>query len=365
MKQVLTLWDTAGRVQRMEAVPHRARPHAGRATAARGLGRAYAAGSSPAGLMLLAAASWGLGLVMTKVTLQQLAPLDVLAVELAVGAVVIGAVLLARRRVGTLRQWRAFAVLGLLEPGLSYGLGDFGLAHTSASHGALLVASDSIFAVLVARLVLSERLAPRTAVAVVIGFAGSVAIGASGGGAHMGSALGDVLVLAGTASAAGYTVAARRLADTEADAVTVTAVQLLAASVVSLPLLAYAAASGHSRLLDADSAHLLAAVATGVLTTAVPFLLFNVAIREVEIASAALLLNLTPVIGAVLAAVLLGEALTALGLIGGGVVLVAALGAQAGAAAPTLSARPAGSEIDTRSWKALFRSRGGSRATRV
>src|SRR5436190_20681365 len=247
-------------------------------------------------LMALASLSWGAGIVMTKITLEQLAPLDVLAVELVVGAGVVWAVLFARGGVGRLSGWRGFALLGLLEPGLSFALGDFGLNMTGAAEGALLVASESLFAVVLARLVLNERLSARAAVAVGVGFAGSLLVGIGQTGAGTSSLFGDALVLGASAAAGAYSVAARRIAARgTADAVTVTAVQLLFAAIVSIPLVALGAAGGHSHIADADSAHLIAAVTTGLLSTAIPFLLFNVAIRDVEVAGAALIGNLIPV----------------------------------------------------------------------
>src|SRR4051794_18943884 len=154
-----------------------------------------------AALMTLAACSWGLGIVMTKITLEQLAPLDVLGIELVVGATVVWGALLLRGAAGAFCGWRAFALLGLLEPGLSYALGDFGLDQTGVTDAALLLASESLFAVMLARMVLSERLSPRAAVAVGVGFGGSifVALGATGGG-HT-TLLGDLLVLGSAAAA--------------------------------------------------------------------------------------------------------------------------------------------------------------------
>src|SRR3954447_23283406 len=98
-----------------------------------------------AALMTLAACSWGLGIVMTKITLEQLAPLDVLGIELVVGAGVVWTVLLARGRRRAFAGWPAFALLGLLEPGLSYALGDFGLDRTGAVDAALLLAPETLF----------------------------------------------------------------------------------------------------------------------------------------------------------------------------------------------------------------------------
>jgi drug/metabolite transporter (DMT)-like permease len=286
---------------------------------------------SAVALITLAALSWGLGIVLTKLTLEQLAPLDVLGVELLVGAAAVGLALVVRGDVGAFDGWPAFAALGLLEPGLSFALGDFGLDRTAAVDGSLLIASETLFAVMLARVVLGERVSSRVAFAVGVGVAGSVLVALGGvGGSGERSVLGDVLVLGGTAAAAAYTVAARRVArNGEPDALKVTAVQLAAALLVALPLVAVAAASGHSEIGNADGAHLAAALATGLLTTAIPFLLFNVAIRDVEVASGALILNLVPIIAAALAVVLLGEGLGLLQLAGGAAVVGAAFSAQA------------------------------------
>jgi drug/metabolite transporter (DMT)-like permease len=282
----------------------------------------------PVGLIAAAAVSWGLGVVMTKVALDQLEPLDVLGVELVVGAAAVWGALLIRGSggAGAFTDWRAFALLGLLEPGLSFALGDFGLDKTGAADGALLIASETLFVVVLARLVLTERLTQRTGFAVAAGALGSAAIGLGAVGDGQTTLLGDLLVLGGTAAAAAYSVLARRVArDTEPDGLTVTAVQLLVAATVCLPLVLLGAASGHSHFADADAAHLLAGVATGLLTTGIPFLLYNIAIRDVDAAPAAVVLNLVPIIAAVLATVLLDERLGALQILGGVAVIAAAL----------------------------------------
>ena len=280
------------------------------------------------GLLTLAALSWGLGIVMTKITLEQLRPVDVLGIELVVGAAVVCGVRLARGG-GGIPAWRSFALLGLLEPGLSYALGDFGLDKTGAADAALLVSSETLFAAVLARLVLCERMSRRVAFAIGAGFAGSVVIGLGATGSNGASVVGDILVLGSSAAAAAYTVAARRIARAgQPDALSVTAVQLVVATIACTPLVVVAMAAGQSNLGQADAAHMLAAVATGLLTTAIPFVLFNIAIRDVEVAGGVLVLNLVPVIAATLAVVLLGEALGAVQLLAGGVIVLAAFGVE-------------------------------------
>jgi len=281
------------------------------------------------GLLASAAFSWGLAIVLTKVALEQLAPLDVFFLETSAGTTALWAFLLIRGRRPALSHWSTFAALGLLEPGLSFVAGDFGLAHTGAADAALLLASESLFAIALAWLVLSERPSNRAAMAVVVGFAGSVVIGLAPTADHA-TVLGDGLVLLGSVAAAAYSVAARRVAvDLDADPLSVTAVQLLAGAALSVPLLLGSAASGHSELGHADAWHLLIGAATGIASGAVPFLLYNAAIRDIEVAGAALVLNLVPVFAVMLAIVLIGEHPGVVQLVGGALVVVAALAAEA------------------------------------
>ena len=280
------------------------------------------------GLLAAAALSWGLSAVLSKLALRQLAPLDLLGIELVIGTAFVWLVLLARGGPASLRQWKHFALLGVLEPGLGFALADYGLARTGASQGALLLASESLFAIVLAWIVLGERLRGRIGIAVAVGFAGSLLIGLEPGGG-MNTVLGDGLVLASSAAAGASAVLARRVASNEgADALTVTAVQLLSATVLAAPLIAVGATTGHSHLASADSSYLLAAVATGVAGSALPFLLYNLAIRDTAVTAAALILNLIPVFGAGLAVAILGERPSVPQLAGGALVVLAAAGAE-------------------------------------
>ena len=112
----------------------------------------------PVSLTLMAATSWAIATVLTKVALAQIAPLDLLGIELASSALAMGVLLAARGRPFLPTAWPVFAAIGILEPGLSFGLFDFGLAHTGAADGAILIASQSLFGVLLARVLLGERL---------------------------------------------------------------------------------------------------------------------------------------------------------------------------------------------------------------
>lgn len=282
----------------------------------------------PSGIMLLslAAASWALATVTTKVTLEQLTPVDVLAVEVSVGAGAVWLALLLRGGAArAAHRWRS-ARLGLVEPALTFALFDIGIDRTGAADAAVLVAAQSIFTVALSWLVLRERTTARVGAAVALGFAGVVVVGSDGSG-HGATVLGDVLVLASSAAAGVSAVLARRIGTSGgSDAVTVTAWQLLAAAIACAPVLGVAALAGRSTLGAADPAHLLAAIATGLLGSAVPFLLYNTAIRDLNVSVASVILNLIPVFGAGLAILFLGNSLTPVQFAGAAAIVLAALG---------------------------------------
>ena len=281
----------------------------------------------PLSLMVVAAASWAAATLLTKVALRELAPLDLLGVELFSSAVAMGCLLACRGRPFLPRNWPAFAVLGLLEPGLSYGLFDFGLSHTGAADGAILIASESLVGVLLARILLGERVSPLTRAAVAVGFAGSALVALAETG-HRASPLGDVLVLAASAAAATNGVGVRRMS-AKADNLAATTTQLVSAALFAAPVILVADTGGTLRLASADASHLLAAVATGLLGGAVPFLAFNLAIRDLTVAQAGLILNLIPVLAAGGAVVALGERPRWPEILGGMLVVGAATAAAA------------------------------------
>jgi drug/metabolite transporter (DMT)-like permease len=273
----------------------------------------------PVSLTVVAASSWAVATVLTKVALGELAPLDLLGIELISSAVAMGVLLVARGGPFLPKAWPVFAVIGMLEPGLSFGLFDFGLARTGAADGAILIASQSLFGVLLARVLLGERISPLTRAAVTIGFVGSALIGLAetGHGTTLG---GDLLVLSASAAAAAAGVGVRRMS-AQADNLAATTTQLVSAALLAGPLILVSELGGGSHIGGADFGHLIAAVATGLLGGAVPFLAFNLAIRDLTVAHAGLILNLIPVLAAGIAVATLGERLHWAEILGGALVV--------------------------------------------
>ncbi|HEY2603669.1 MAG TPA: DMT family transporter [Thermoleophilaceae bacterium] len=273
--------------------------------------------ADPRLLLIAAAASWGTSTVTSKYALGGLTSTDLVGVEVGVAAVLLLSAAAWRGALRPTRNWPAYAALAFFEPGLTFALFNAGLIHTSATDGALLVSLESLFAVLLAVVLLRERANALFFVAAALGFGGAALVSLEGGSTSA-SIGGDLLVIASAVTAAAYAVLARRVSGRDA-ALTVTAYQFGFALLMALPLVL----ASHSRLGHASAGHLAAGVATGVLGSAIPFLFYNLAVRSVSASRAAVVLNLIPVFAVLAAFALLGERPGVPQLVGGALIVAA------------------------------------------
>lgn len=256
-------------------------------------------------MLTIAAASWGIATSLSEDVLRHLRPADLFVVELVVASAVLSLVSILRR--GPRRPFapRPYLLLGLLEPGAPFLLFDVGLRRTSAVSAGLLVSTQALFGVLAAAILLRERVGGATLVALASGVAGAALITAHGG-ADGETALGDALVLAGSAVGGIYVVMARRLPP-DGDMLTGTAYQFVGALAVAGVVAAATWLTQGSALGSASASALAEAVAVGVLGGVIPYLLVNTALPGISASTAALVLNLTPLFAVASAAILVHE----------------------------------------------------------
>lgn len=274
-------------------------------------------------MLVAASLGWGSSTALSAFALRQIGPTDLLAVELVSGGVVIWTVaLLGAHREFATRDWRAFAVLGLCEPGLTYLLANEGLRRDSAATATLLFATEAVIVLPLAAVFLAERVSSSVLWALATGFLGALVIGA---GARTGrdTLLGHILILGSAFAAASYALLARRISH-RSPALVVTTYQLLAATAVAVPLAVISHVVGRAGLPSADVSHWAAAIAAGLAGVALPFLLYNRAIVVVRATIAAGVLNLVPLVGFVSAVIFLGDRPRLLALIGGALILFSA-----------------------------------------
>lgn len=276
--------------------------------------------------LVLAAVSWGLGTVVSKAALGEIPPVSLLATQLASSLVVLA--ILMRAQGIPLRGDTSplLARLGILNPGMAYALGLLGLMTITASMSVLLWALEPVMILVLAAIVLRERLTP--AILMLSGAAlGGIVLVVYDPASMAGQAVGIGLALAGIACCAAYTVITRRTIPDARETSQVVFAQQAYGLLFALLLVATFAVLGQpvapARLTPLG---VTSALVSGVLYYAGAYWLYLGALRRVPASIAAGSFYLIPIVGVAAGAVVLGERLSTLQWIGAGVVLAAVLG---------------------------------------
>jgi len=270
--------------------------------------------------LILAAACWGLGTVLSKQAVAEVSPFVLLPAQLAVSL----AFLVVAARIGG-QQLRPegglLGRLGLLNPGLAYALSLVGLTQISASLSVLIWASEPVLILLLAAAVLGER--PGPALLALSGVAvGGLAL-VTYDPAATGGLVGITLTVAGIVACAIYTVVTRRWLPGAPSTLGVVVAQQSWALVFAVGLVVVAVASGLARVpAGLTLAGLASIVVSGLLYYGLAYWLYLSGLRLVPASVAAVSFYLIPVFG-VAAATLVGERLAPVQWLGGLVVVVA------------------------------------------
>jgi drug/metabolite transporter (DMT)-like permease len=234
----------------------------------------------------------------------------------AFAALFLSAVLWLVRGQSIVGQWRAggWPVLAVAAcMALASTCFIFSLARTSVANTLILMATGPYVAGLLGWLVLGERVAPRTWLAMGVALVGALVM-VSGSYGH-GALVGDLLAVAMAASFAGATVLIRRHPD----------IPMAPAAALATALTALVALPQADPLGTAPRDLALLAF-FGVGQFGAGFLLFTTGARAIPVARSALLGLLETVLGPVWVWLLLGEQPGAASLAGGALILAALLG---------------------------------------
>jgi drug/metabolite transporter (DMT)-like permease len=272
-------------------------------------------------LLAFAAACWGLGTVVSKRAIDEMPPFVLFPIQLASSLAVL-ALLMRRAGLPLTGAPRRLGRLGLLNPGLAYALGLVGLTYVSASLYVLLWALEPLLIVLLAGIFLGEGITGRL---VLLSATAAIGMGlVVYEPSTSGQWLGVLLVLAGVACCAAYTVIARRwvaMSDSTAQVVLVQQAYALAFA-VALALVA-GLVGGAPRWSGISATALLSAVGSGLLYYAAAYWFYLSALRRVAASLAATSFYLIPVFGVAASFVLLDERLNLGQWVGVGIVVIA------------------------------------------
>jgi drug/metabolite transporter (DMT)-like permease len=218
-------------------------------------------------------------------------------------------------------HWR-LALTGVVGFTLAFALGNWGLAHSTASNAALLITVEPASLILLSPLLLGERLSHREGLGATLAILGAAVIVVNGipgvTQALVPHWQGDlVLILSGVAYAA-YSLLARPVL-LRHPALVVTACSLLWGAAAMLPLAVLELASGPPPVWTPQA--IAGTLYLGVVMTALGYAVWNWCLERVETPRVAIFLNIQPLGGALLGVWWLGERLTAFTVAGGLLIL--------------------------------------------
>ena len=265
---------------------------------------------------------WGTSFVATKPVLAHLSPLTLTFLRVVVALVVL--VPAAHLSGDRPALGRTPALLGLTGVALAVVCQNFGLRFASAADAALILNGGiPMLSLILAALVLRERLPRRGLAGVAASLAGVVTLvslgaGEPASGGFVASLRGDALLLGSAASFAVYTVLGRRTFGVAPGGETLATVagSFAYGALFLLPVAASELAIAGLTPPPLDALLLLLYLGAG--CSALAFLMSAYALARLEAGRVAVILNLELVVGVAVAALLLSEPVTPARLAGGG-----------------------------------------------
>ena len=292
---------------------------------------------TPAACLVLASALWATGTIIAKHLLTTVPPLTLLVIQLVPSVLALWILVLVRG-VPLIAFGKALpiALIGLLNPGLSYTLSMLGLAQTPAGVAMLLWAAEPALIVVMAWLILRETVTARLVLLTAAAACGVILVSgaASMAAPAAGASTGPALILAGVLCCAVYTVLSRKIAMTVDPLFTVALQQTVALVwAASIWPLEWNGSAWDAVSALSQSVWLGGAI-SGLMYYAAAFWLYLVGLRSFPASSAGLFINLTAVFGVAAGYMFLGERLAPAQWAGAAVIVVAVAGLLIGVGSP-------------------------------
>lgn len=261
---------------------------------------------------------WGSTFVVTKSAAREIPPLTLAALRFLIAALVLAPVALHRGGFARLPRpipWAALLALALTGIAVFAITFNYALVYGSAAQGAIIYALVPAAVALAAVWFLKEKLSKQRILGIVLSIVG-VALVALGGEASLAAPnpmLGALWMLGAVLMWTTYTVIAKRWAKVD-HVVMITTISALGATML-LPLAAFELHAGGS--FAPTLAAWSGAFFLGVAASALAYLAYAFALRELDASVVGVYTNLNPIVGVATAVIFLGETLHTGQMLGG------------------------------------------------
>jgi drug/metabolite transporter (DMT)-like permease len=258
--------------------------------------------------LLVTALIWGTNYAVMKFALEDFLPLSLSSPRFLIASLCMALALWASRQGFRVERRHLLPMFfyGVSSVAINQSLFSIGISYTRAGNAALILSTSPIFTAIISRLRKHEQFSAPSIVGLFIGFAG-IAIIILGGNKELNfreSLLGDLLLLVAAVFWATYTVGTAQFTHIYGSLKTATIMMLLGTPVLFL--------ISAPTLLRQDWAGVRAIswtgmIASGVLSLALCFILWNHGVKRIGATRTAIYSNLQPIVALLAAWLLIGE----------------------------------------------------------
>jgi drug/metabolite transporter (DMT)-like permease len=280
--------------------------------------------------LLFCVFAWGGSFIATKVALRELSPVSVVWLRFLIGVIILGAAVYGRKQL-SLPGWKDLgylALLGFIGITFHQWLQSTALLTSQATTTGWIVATSPIFIALLGWLFLKERLGWLRSAGIALAALGVLLVVSKGNplslaSGHFGSA-GDILILISALNWAVFSVLSRSGLKRFPAALMMFYVMATGWLFSSVLFLAVPGQAGHAL---SEFAHLslsawLGIGFLGVICSGIAYVFYYDALQVIPATQAGVFLYLEPLVTLVVAAIILGEPLLLISLLGGVVILL-------------------------------------------
>ena len=268
---------------------------------------------------------WGGTFIATKVALQEVSPATIVWLRFAMGLVVLGAAVFARKQFALPEkdEWLYLALLGFLGVTFHQWLQATGLQTAKATTTAWIVATTPVFIAILGWLALKERLNWIQISGIVLAALGVLLVVSKGNLSALISGeegtFGDVLIFISTLNWAVYTILSRRELARHPAARMMFFVMLIGWLFTNIWIFGFG--PGLTEIKDLTSSGWGAILILGIFGSGLAYIAFYDALQALPASQLGAFFNIEPLVTALLASFIIRERITIISLIGGAVII--------------------------------------------
>jgi len=273
---------------------------------------------------LFAVTVWGASFIATKVALQDISPIAIVWLRFAMGVVILGITVALRGQFALLskNEWGYFALLGFLGITFHQWLQSNGLQTSEAGTTAWIVSTTPVFMALLGWLILKEKIGWIKITGILLAFAGVLLVVSKGDLSSISvgkfGAPGDKLILVSAVNWAVFSVLSRRGLKSHPAGLMMFYVMTFGWIFTSI---LFFSNTGVGEISHLTLNGWLGILFLGIFCSGLAYIAWYDALQALSAAQTGVFLYIEPLVAVVVAFFILGEAITPVSLLGGGIIL--------------------------------------------